>query len=142
TPTETPTPTPTPTQTPTPTNTRMLTSPTNTRTRTPTSTRTATRTPSATGTYSPTSTPTATPRIVRIDVGSAMGQPGNTVDVTVFLNTSGAGVAATGNDITFDDQALSVDPSACRVNPAIRKSLSASALQTGGIRVFVQSNQN
>ncbi len=105
-----------------------------------------TATPTLTPTRTLTATPTATPRIVHIDIGSGIGRPGDPIDVTVALTTSGAQVAATGNDITFNKQVLSLDPSACRVNPAIHKALAVSVLPetqlTRSVRVFVQADDS
>jgi len=113
---------------------------------TPTSTRTATPTPTVTSTATQTPTQTPTPRIVYIDIGSANGLPGGTVTVAVSLRSSGASVAATGNDISFDPGILSLDPSDCQVSPAIGKSLVTSVVQddvsTKTLRFFVQSAQN
>lgn len=141
----TPTATETPSSTSTPTSTSSATatataSPSATATDTPLSSPTSTHTP----TLSPTITPT--PRIVRVDIGSALAGPGDSADVTVSLRSAGAAVAATGNDISFDPQILGIDAAACRVNPALQKTLIASvlpgtaALRT--LRVFVQSDQN
>src|SRR5947209_5453416 len=66
-------------------------------------------------------TPTQTPRppfplpTVHIDIGSAVGRPGEFVDVTVSLAAFHVAVVATGNDITFNTQALAVEPSDCRI---------------------------
>jgi hypothetical protein len=129
TPTRTPTWTPTPTVTPTPT-------------RTPTPTNTPTRTPTPTPTRTP--TPTATPRIVPIDIGAAVGAPGSTATVTVSLTSSGSTVAATGNDLSFNPQVLSIDPAECQVNPATGGTLVASVLQSGAnsqtLRLFVAAS--
>lgn len=66
--------------------------------------------------------------------------------MTVSLITSGASVAATGNDISFDAAVLSLEPSACQINPAIGKSLVASVVHDDGstktLRIFVSSNGN
>ena len=79
-----------------------------------------------------------------IDIGTSTGLPGDKIDVTVSLvNSGGAMVAATVNDITFNKQALRLDPIDCRINPTIAKSLSASVFRetnsTRTLRVFVQS---
>ncbi len=97
-----------------------------------------------------TAAPTPAPRGgiegVQIRIGSAIGGPGDTVQVSVELDALDAVVAATGNDITFASQALSIDPAACRVNPAIRKTLNASIVRADAtsttVRVLVQSTQN
>jgi hypothetical protein len=61
--------------------------------------------------------------------------------VTVSLATSGTAVAATVNEITFDEQALSLDTSTCRINPVITKSLIVAVI--GEVtRFLVQSSQN
>ena len=91
-------------------------------------------------------TPTPGRPSVRINIGTALGAPGDLVHVTVSLDASGVVVAASANDITFNKQALSLDPTACRVNSAIGKSVSASILRTDAttttLRVLVQSSQN
>jgi hypothetical protein len=121
-------------------------------TRTPTATATppatASRTPTVTATSIPTNTatPTATPRVIHVDIGSATGRPGDSVDVVVSLTASGVPVAATGNDLRFAKLAFSLDPSNCRLNPALGKSLVASLLAEDAfsqtLRLFVQSDQN
>lgn len=94
----------------------------------------------------PTPTPTPMPAMIRIDVGSAAGRPGAEIAVTVSLVTSGASVAATGNDISFDPSVLGLDPGACQINAAIGKSLIASVLPddaaTKTLRIFVSSSGN
>ncbi len=61
----------------------------------------------------------------------------------VLLVTSGAHVAATANDISFDPSVLNLDPSGCQVNPTIGKSLLVSVLQDDAskktLRIFVSS---
>ncbi len=140
TPTRTPTSTPTPTQTRTnsPTNTPTETAtetPTPTVTDTPTATVTATQTATAT----PTPTTTNTPRVVHLDIGSGVGAPGDAVNVTIALATSGLTVAATANDIGFDAQALHLDPATCRLEKSLSNTLLASIPQAGLARVFVQA---
>jgi hypothetical protein len=108
---------------------------------------TPTPTPSQTRTPKPTLTPTPTPPpMVYINVGSASGGPGDTVTITVSLQASGAEVAATANDISFDSSALSLDPSNCRVNPTIDKWLIASLVWDSAyekdMRFFVRSNRD
>lgn len=93
-----------------------------------------------------TPTPTRTPAsATRIDVGSTVARPGDDAVVTVSLGTS-VSVAATGNDLSFDPNVLSLEPSACRINPAIGKSLVASVVHDDGstttLRIFVSSNGN
>jgi hypothetical protein len=94
-----------------------------------------------------TPTPTPTPALgARIDIGSTVARPGDDAGVTVALVTSGAGVAATGNDLSFDPNVLSFDTGGCRINPAIGKSLVASVVHDDGstktLRLFVSSNGN
>ena len=54
--------------------------------------------------------------------------------------------ATTANDIAFDPRLLSLDPSTCRVNAAIRKTLVASVVRSDDtrttVRVLVQASQN
>lgn len=94
---------------------------------------------------SATTPPPGSPSI-RINIGNGVGAPGDTVQVTISLDVSGASVAATANDFSFSTQALTLDPAACRVNSTIGKSLSASILSTDAtsttVRVLVQSSQN
>lgn len=152
-PTQTPTITPTDTVTATPTDTATAV-PTGTATDTPTETPTATPTPTDTATetptLTPTTTPTATPTVtvtptisVRIDVGAGIGLAGGTVTVPVTLSSLGTSVAGTGNDITFPNTALTLNPGNCVLNPALpNKSLVASIVSitftTTTVRVFVQ----
>jgi hypothetical protein len=104
-----------------------------------------------TGNQIPTATPTTpsipsatpTPRI-RLSVGSAVGRPGDTVDITVSLVSSGLPVAATANDIVMVSGVFTLDdPVGCRVNPAIGKSLVVTALPSDvfefRVRVFVET---
>jgi len=120
--------------------------PTPTLTFSPTATATSTYTRQPTVTPTPTPTPTVPP--VMISIGSGEGLPGHSVDITVSLFSAGASIAATANDITFGTQALSLDPSACRINPAIGKSLIVTVLDpgTGGsaatVRFFVTADRN
>ncbi|MFI5364744.1 MAG: FG-GAP repeat domain-containing protein [Candidatus Binatia bacterium] len=117
---------------------------------TPTPTPTAVPKPTATPTRTrvPTPTPTLTVPPVTISIGSGAGLPGHSVDITVSLFSAGASIAATANDITFGTQVLSLDPSACRINPAIGKSLIVTVLDpgTGGsaatVRFFVTADRN
>lgn len=83
-------------------------------------------------------------QIVRINIGSNTGRPGQAVDVTVSLSTSGgATLAAAINDLTFNKQVLSLEPTDCRPNPITGKSLTAAIVHdTRGsrtLRFFVQS---
>jgi uncharacterized repeat protein (TIGR01451 family) len=133
------TPSSTPTETPTPTETG-----------TPTETPTDTPTPTETGTVTETPTPSETPTITQtpvsilISIGDGVGLAGQTVDIPVTLNstTLGVSVAGTGNDITFDNSALTIDPTDCFPNPLIGKILSAAIVNVSGtsstLRVFVQ----
>jgi len=97
------------------------------------------------GTHAAAQVPTATPTpgLVHINVGSETGRPADAVDITVYLVAFGTGVAATANDITFNKVALSIDPAACRINPAIGKTVLASVLKedrsTRTLRIFVLS---
>jgi len=91
--------------------------------------------------------PHAAAQSVRIEGGSAVGRPGDRVDLTVSLDRSGASVAATANDLTFNNLALDLDPEGCRINPTIAgKSLTATILRDSRssrtLRLFVQSIDN
>lgn len=145
-PTDTPTLTPTDTATATPTDTPTATP---TATDTPTATQTPTHTATETATFTPTATPTMTPTVtltptsVHIDVGTGIGLAGGTVAVPITLSSFGASVAGTGNDITFPNTALTLNPSNCVLNPALpNKNLVASIVSitftTTTVRVFVQ----
>lgn len=114
--------------------------PTPTETPTPTPTRTPTVAPTDLPSSTPTdaATPTLTPRIVSLSVSSATGGPGDAVNITVSVATSSQIVGATENDITFDSQALSLDPATCRLATATNNRLGASLPQAGTARVFVQ----
>jgi len=133
TPTNTPTVTPTPTDTSTPTETPT---PTDTPTVTPTSTETPTPTE--------TSTITPTPVSVLIGLGTSFGIAGTAVEIeaTIDVSTGGFAVAGTGNDITFDNTVLSINPASCVSNPAQGKAISAGIVNVSGtqstLRVFVQ----
>ncbi len=106
----------------------------------------ATPTPTTTPTAPPQPSSSATPTPnVRISIGSAVGRPGDTVDITVSLASSGA-VAATGNDIVVGSSILTLDGEVgCRVNPAIGKSLIVSSSMDEFLtatRVFVGTSQH
>jgi len=60
------------------------------------------------------------------------------VSVAVSLDSSGLSVAATANDITFDHVALSLDPATCRLVAAGDSTITATVVQPGVVRVFVQ----
>ncbi|HSP98744.1 MAG TPA: hypothetical protein VL049_16095, partial [Candidatus Dormibacteraeota bacterium] len=92
----------TPTDTPTDTPTSTVTA---TATDTPTASATATNTPTVTST----ATVTNTPQIVQINLGSGSGATGGTVAINASLVTAGLQVAGAGNDITFDNTALSLN---------------------------------
>jgi len=111
----------------------------------------------ATPTRPPTATRTPTPR-VRINIGTAIGRPGDSVEVTVSLVTSGLSVAATGNDILFDATVLNVGgsfglpisgatptPPPCRIDRRIGKALTSSfdiGSNPGTARFFVVPDDN
>jgi uncharacterized repeat protein (TIGR01451 family) len=151
TPTDTPTATPTNTATFTPTDTPTNT-PTATATFTPTNTPTVTDTPTVTETPTITQTPTPsetptpsqTPISVLLTIGDGNGLAGQQVDIATTINSSilGVQVAGTGNDITFDNTVLGIDPLNCTPNPALGKILSAAIVKVSGtsttLRVFVQ----
>jgi len=115
---------------------------------TPTETATPTRTPTSTASPTDTSTPTATPSAtptpvsVVIGIGSGVGLAGRDVAITTSLLTNGFAVAGTGNDITFDNTAVSLDPQNCAANPSLSKTLTASVVATTAttttVRIFVQ----
>ena len=68
----------------------------------------------------PTPTPTPLPVPPAVDVGSVSAVAGEIAAVPVTLSKNGAMVAATANDIQFDNAVLSVaTPDACAINPAI-----------------------
>lgn len=79
-----------------------------------------------------------------IDVGSAIGRPGDAVDVAVSLTTSGgAALAATANDLIINKRVMTVAPGDCRINPSSGQTLTATVLRdssgTRTLRLFVQS---
>ena len=75
---------------------------------------------------------------VRIAIASVFGRPGDLVSITVSLAISGEDVGATANDIAFDPEALSIEPSGCRLLAATEHALHANPLAAGSLRVFVQ----
>lgn len=92
---------------------------------------------------------------VSIDVGTAGGQPGDTVTVTVSLQAEGATVIATQNRIDFGRQAfIAAKPNGqpdCAVEPAIDKEATGFRflplgcdpdVDCTGVRVFVLSFDN
>src|SRR5262249_60016550 len=137
-----PLPTPTPTNTPTPPPTRTPTD-TPTETFTPTVTQTPTITPTRTETPTITNTPTVTntPQVVRINIGTGFGLPNTSVNVTASLFTAGLQVAAAGNDITYNNTALSLNIGNCAANPALMRSITGGVLSTVGnlttVRILV-----
>jgi hypothetical protein len=127
TPTRTTTPIQTPTNTPSiaPTPTWTLSA---TPTKTPTASGTATRTQTPTPTRTPSHTVSPTIAGLGIIVGTAVGNPGDTVALTVTLHAPAVtpGVAGAQNDFTYDSTRISVAVRAgghpnCTVNPAIEK---------------------
>ena len=90
---------------------------------------------------SPTPTPTATatpmPGVVRIDVGSARGAPGEQINVTAVLHTAGLTLTATANELHFDAAMFQLDPSRCRSHAADHPLL-VMPLDTGAVRVLLQ----
>ena len=79
-----------------------------------------------------------------IDIGATTGRPGQAVDVTVSLATSGgAMIAATINDLTFYKRQLNLEPGDCRVNPTTGKTLTVATVHethsARTLRLFVQS---
>jgi uncharacterized repeat protein (TIGR01451 family) len=95
-------------------------------------------------TPSQTPTPTQTPISVLISLGSNVALAGQQVAVDATINSSllGAMVSGTGNDITFDNTILSINPANCVANPALGKVISAGIVSIVGtqttLRVFVQ----
>ena len=112
----------------------------------PTVTDTPSNTPTVTETPTPSQTPTVTqtPISVPIDIGEHVGLAGMQIAVEATLNSSllGVQVAGTGNDITFDNTALSINPANCAANPSLGKIVSAGIVNVSGtqttLRVFVQ----
>lgn len=99
-----------------------------------------------TPTHTSTPTPTVTPRIVRVDLGMAIGAPGRIVRVPVMLQSAGLATVATANDITYRSDLFAVETTACAINPAFGKTLVVSRMTDGAaletLRVFVQSLGN
>ncbi len=85
----------------------------------------------------PTATATPAASVVRIDVGSAGGGPGEQTNLTVFLHTAGVAMAATANDLVFDASMFQLDPSRCRSH-APGHPLMITPLDAGTVRVVVQ----
>jgi len=83
---------------------------------------------------------------VRMEIGSALGGPGDVVPITVSLFSENVGVVATANDIIFPTRPLDLDPGACQVNPAIGKRLTGSVISAGDavttVRILIQSVEN
>ncbi|GIW40416.1 MAG: hypothetical protein KatS3mg076_0993 [Candidatus Binatia bacterium] len=136
-----PTPTSTPTVSATPTISATPTvTPTPSSTHTPTETPTPSPTPTATSTPTFTPTWTPTPRVVHLLLGVLRGRPGQTVLGTARLLTSGLPVAAIANDLEFDPSVLDIDPATCRMAAGLEKSLVASRVASGRVRVFVEAS--
>lgn len=95
-------------------------------------------TPRLTWTAAPSPTPTPTPApFGELEVNTITGAPGETVTVTVALNTSGVAIAATENDLTFDRFNTRIGPKPdgrpdCTVNPDIGKSATVFSFQPSG----------
>jgi len=66
-------------------------------------------------------------RAVTINVGSAIGKPGDTVSVQVTLSTMGAQVAGVQNDLAFDPSTPVTGP--CVMNPAFDNGISVVSLE-------------
>ncbi len=117
--TECPVPTPQPTRAATntrPTSTSTLPQPTSTP---------PPPTPSATPRATVFGTPPPTPPLgsASIDIRSAVGMPGSTVDVAVTLASRGVTVTSAGNDIVFDPTLVNLDSaSSCAIDPTISAS--------------------
>lgn len=105
-------------------------------TRTPTITPTGSRTPTPTSTRPPTRTPTPTPRPVQILIGTAVGQPGELVNVAVSIDTAGQAVVGAQNDLYFGhDAAVAARANGspeCAVNPEIHKDATSFVFQPVG----------
>src|SRR5262245_50123331 len=83
-----------------------------------------------------------------VDLGSGSGFPGDQVAISVTLTANGNMVAATSNDIGFDNTKLSITPADCVINPLIGsgtaadKQLSAALPMANVLRLGVFSTQN
>jgi hypothetical protein len=80
----------------------------------------------------------------RILLSSASGAAGQVVTVTATLQTGGASIAGTQNDIGFDPQQIVVAPKAngkpdCSANPAIGKEGTAFSYQPSGCKSAIGS---
>src|SRR5262249_38726708 len=67
-----------------------------------------------------------------INLGTGSGLPGSMVTVTAGLVTSGLQVAAAGNDITYNNTALSLNIADCAANPALMRTISGGLIGTVG----------
>ena len=86
-------------------------------------------------------TPTATPDIetVRVDVGTTSGARGTIVNVAVTLSQSMGVIAATSNDIIYDNsQVRPVEsaPASCTINPAIGPGSAADKMLISAVAVI------
>ena len=75
---------------------------------------------------------TNTPQIVQINLGSNSNVPGTTVTITANMVTAGLQVGAAGNDITFDNTAISLNIGNCVVNPALSRTISGGVVSVVG----------
>ncbi len=101
-----------------------------------TATATVTRTPTVPPiTSTPTATNTSLPVVASILIGSATGEPGSTIEITVSLDTE-ADVAGAQNDLAFDPEArIAAKENGkpdCTVNPDIDKGGTSFAFQPSG----------
>lgn len=106
---------------------------------TPRPTRTATATPTITSTPTPappTATPTPDADAVLLRVGSASGRPGDTVPISVTLDTRGRAIAGVQLDIVFGDgiriAATATGRVDCTKDPALDNKNVVSAFQPTG----------
>ena len=87
-------------------------------------------------------TPTQIPTSAQINVLTGIGLAGGKVGVQISLITNGFQVAGTANDLRFPNNALSLDPANCTLDPALPKLFSATVVALDGqdttVRVFVQ----
>ena len=76
-------------------------------------------------------------RAVTINVGSAIGKPGDTVSIPVTLSTMSAQVAGTQNDLAFDPNTPVTGP--CVMNPGFDNGISVVSLEPTTCTVEVEN---
>src|SRR5262249_62025001 len=73
--------------------------------------------------------------------GTGSGRPHSTVGLTASLAPAGLQVAAAGNDITYNNTALSLNIGNCAANPALMRAITGGVLTTVGnlttVRILV-----